>query len=652
MRRYPFSYCKSETRANSSFDAIHQLTQEYQQQRGRRSARGVSTIALVLVIAFFVVLPLALIGFEIGRITLAQTELKNVTDAAALAGTAALASSPHNMTYAQIQDLAMQVANQTFKQNSILETNFNNSNVTCNANNGVVDTHPALYHAILNIQLLDQSGNPQTTGSPSATTIRVSSYYTAKTIFASAILPIMPEATVSAFSDGGLPKLDIILCYDLSGSMDDQTDCKFVRRFWNPAVNYVDYIIVENKKIYDATLPPNTGTGLNCLRPQNLSYAAYPSPSNQSPKIFSEGAFPSPNDISGLRGNQVTYPAGSLPSPLAAALVKYPIGSVVPEQGWPPGNFDPTNPSLLHGNGLNPHAYSNGFTDMIVQVPDVGGFTFPNIETCLEASRGNMESVAILKQSQGGGAVNPALATPKIGYYDAYWSQVQKIADPIAASRTAASEFFYIMNVSSNGHFGLSTFADLAGTAANGTWSGTTLNIDSNYGGGGTGVFPVPLIPLDQGQSNYTQVTDAINGTSTTPPLGPTGRTNIAHSLQVALAELIDANKFRPGAKRALVLFTDGVPNQPGGTLALASDAALAQADYARSKGIPIYTIGLSQNPDVKPAEDLLLGDGKNGTGQGIAYKSGNGAIYISVQTSSQLRQAFQTIARSLVVLQ
>jgi len=620
-------------------------------RRLARSKRGASTIVLVLVVAFFVILPLALFGFEIGRVNLVRTELQNVTDAAALAGTAALASSPEGMTYTQVQQLAMEVANQTFQQNSILETGFTTSNVVCNANNGVTGTNPPLHSAILNITLLDQNGNPQATGSQTATTIRVQSYFTARTIFASSILPIMPQATVSAFSDGGLPKLDIILCYDLSGSMDDSTVVSYVRRQWNPGADTVGYNVIATGKMYDSVLPPNTGTGLNCLRPQNLSYASYPSPSNANPKIFSEGSFPSPNSLLGLRGNQFTYSAGSLPAPLTAAT-KYPPGALIPEQGWPPGNFDPTNRSILNGNGINPNAYGNGFTDMVVQVPSEGGFSFPNIQTCVEASRGNLENDAIRLQSQGGVTVNSALPPAQAGYYNAYWNGVQKIADPIAASRTAASDFFYIMNVSSNGHFGLSTFADNAGTAAASTWSGTNLNIDPSYTGGGTGAFPVPLIGLDQGQSNYDEVRTAINGSDATPPLGPTGKTNIAESLQRALAELTNASKFRPGAKRAIVLFTDGVPNMPGNDLTVASNAAKAQADIAKANGIPIYTIGLSQNPAIKPAEDNLLGDNKNGSGPGIAYRSGNGAIYISVTTSTQLRQAFQTIARSLVVLQ
>jgi Mg-chelatase subunit ChlD len=115
---------------------------------------------------------------------------------------------------------------------------------------------------------------------------------------------------------------------------------------------------------------------------------------------------------------------------------------------------------------------------------------------------------------------------------------------------------------------------------------------------------------------------------------------------------LTDASKYRNQAKKAIILFTDGVPNEPGGSAAAAQTAAFSSASKANSKSIPIYTIGLSQNAAIKPQEDALLGDNKGGSGKGIAFLSGNNAIYVSVTKSADLNKAFQTIARSLVVLQ
>lgn len=623
-------------------------------KRRSRTTRGVTTVTLILVLAFFVILPMGLLAFEYGRYNLLCTQLKSVTDAAALAGTAALASSPPGYSYAALHGLAMDVAAQTFEQNSVLNTGFNGGNVTVNKNTGPTLGTPAVHQANINITLLDNTGNPVPTGSKNAVTMRIQSIYSDAPIFASNLLPIQPIETASAVSDGGLPQLDLFLCFDVSGSMDDQTPVTLVNRYWNPATSTVDYgIVASGKNIYDTFLPPSTGTGLNAIAPQNLSYGAYPAPSNSKPYIFSEGSYPVGNKLAGLRGNQFVYPVGSIPG--LPAATKYPAGAIVPEQGWPPGNYDPTNPLNASGNGVNAAAYANGFTDMVVPVPSVGAFDFSKIETCVEASRGNMESDAICLQSQGGIKINPKLPPRQVGYYKAYWSQVDKTVDPLAAARLAGDNFFNTMNVSSNAHFGLCAFSDSAGSSAASTWAVTNNNGDSSYSAAGTNNFPVPLISLDAVNSNYTSVLNAIDGSGAVLPLRPTGKTDIADSLKEGIAELSTTGagqKFRDQAKKAIILFTDGVPNEPGGSAAAAQTAAFAQAAAANAKGIPIYTIGLSQNPVIKPLEDSLLGDNKSGSGKGIAYISGNNAIYVSVTKSSDLNSAFQSIARSLVVLQ
>src|SRR5271154_4105062 len=108
------------------------LARQYKRIRGER---GVSTVALVLVLAFCVLLPLGLLSFEIVRYFLIQEELHNIMDGAALAGTAAMASAPsppainpntnHPWTYADREYVAMCVAAETFGQNGIMQNLFN-----------------------------------------------------------------------------------------------------------------------------------------------------------------------------------------------------------------------------------------------------------------------------------------------------------------------------------------------------------------------------------------------------------------------------------------------------------------------------------------------------------------------------------------------
>lgn len=623
----------------------------------RHRRKGVTTLALVLFIGFFGILPLGIFGFELARYTLMQAQLQSVSDAAALAGTAALASSPQGRTIAQQHQLAMDVAAITFAQNTILKTRFTEGgNLEVRRNSGYDGTAPVVYNAKMNITLYDQNGAVQATGSPTATVMRLQTMYTDKAIFASNIFPGGVIEVASAISDGGLPQLDLFLCFDISGSMDDESLVNFVRRQWGGAsgVTYVRVGTPETK-ILTLCSPAKEGTGLNATQPQNLSFASYGPPSNNIPWIFSESINPAGNFLSGLRGNQYTYPAGSLPAPLPASATKYPLGSLVPEQGLPPGNFDPRSRLITNGNGLNPNVYANGFTDMVMCNAlggSSGGYSFANVETCVEASRGNLESSAILLQSQGGASVNPALPSPQAGYYAEYWKQVRQKAQPISDARAAAENFFRIMNTSSNAHFGVSTFADTAGTAPGTLYTGVSQNADSNWALAGTGSFPVPGIPLVQGASNFQEAIDAVQGDGSRLPLGATGKTNISDSMTFALNNLTNTSLARKKAKKAVILFTDGVPNRPSdeGT---AKAAARTQALRAKNASIPVYTIGLSQNPAIGTDQDLLLNaTNQNPSNGGIAGISQNNAIYVRVNNSASLNSAFQSIARSLVVLQ
>ncbi len=614
-----------------------------------RKPAGASFVALVLVVAFFVVLPLSMLGFELSRFMLMQQQLHNVTDAAALAGTAAMATSNPNFTLAQNETIAMQVAADTFIQNSILQTAFNTNNVTANLNQNQNQNPPQPYNATLNITLLDRNGSPVTTGSTAAATMRVEGIYSDSPIFVGNLLSIARVETAYAASNGGLPQLDVILCFDISGSMDDQTPVYFVNRYYD-GISTVQYLMVSSgQTIYNSNTPPDTGTPLNASQPQNLSKASWPvaDGGNVTPFLFSEIAT---NPVTGLANG---YNGLRALAPLN--------GTLVPEQGRPPGNY----PNLLIG-GLNPTSnapgYSNPpFTDMVVNV----GAPFNNVQSCVEASRGNLENQSVLLASQGGSNINPAIQAPFAGAYNKYWSMVNQQVSPMSQALAAGTQFFTTMYQSTNAHFGLVSFCDQVGTSPTSGWNdppySTVNNIDFNWTGGGQynppNGFPLPSITLSQTiqDGNYSAVLAALNGSGNYPPVLPVqmnalGGTDIADSLAQALSEVTNPNDYRNTAKRAIVLFTDGVPNLPGGAGA-ARLAALAQGSDAGHDGIPIYTIGLSTNPIIQPEEDSLLGDGVTG-GQGIAWESGHGAIYVRVTDPTQLESAFQTIARSLVVLQ
>jgi Flp pilus assembly protein TadG len=632
--------------------------------RQRKQKGSISVV--VLIIAFFGVLPLALLGFEMSRFFLIQSELQHVLDAAALSGTAALASSPSGLTVTQQQQLAMQTAINNFEQNSVLETNFNSGNTTGNLNTSPNNANPPLHNAIINITLFDQNNNPQATGSATATVMRIAAAYTDQPIFLrnqnSLFASIQGLYTARAFSTGGLPQLDLVLCFDTSGSMDDETVVSFVRREWSGTTRAVHYVMLaepiltgavaplNTASIYNTTYPPETGTSLNATWPQNLSFASFPNTASGAtyshPYVFTDAPNADvANPLNGLR-----------------ALTSAPAGSVSPEQGRPPGNFLASNPSnQLMPNGSNPDATPLAFTDM-VYVP-----TGYSVQAAVEASRGNLNGTSILSTSMGGTAtsntVSPELTaaggfniTPTA--YTDYWTLVNTNAQPINFAKQASVQFFNLMNTSSNAHFELETFSTAAGSVALGGPNGvytdpdntSNFKTDAAYPAGGVGSFPLPLIQLNLTNPQLTECINAVQGTGgiTSPGLIAEGKTDIGDALQQAFNDLTNTSIARPTAKKAIILFTDGIPNMPTATATTLPNSVAAQC---KAKGIPIYTIGLSTNLQVVFDEGQFLGDGTNG-GNGIAFLSGNNATYSPVSSSAALNSAFQSIARGLVVLQ
>ncbi len=74
-----------------------------------------------------------------------------------------------------------------------------------------------------------------------------------------------------------------------------------------------------------------------------------------------------------------------------------------------------------------------------------------------------------------------------------------------------------------------------------------------------------------------------------------------------------------------------------------------AAAVVAKGKGIPVYTIGLAQNPEIVPSETAILNDtNSNPSSGGIAAIAGNGGQFYIVTNVNNLRLTFENVARHL----
>lgn len=577
----------------------------------RRSHTGQGIIGIVFMVAFFALPALAIFGFELSRVYLSKQQLQNASDAAALTAVAQLASQDINDPLRAHRE-AIDAAVEIFKQNTVLSMSLNRATVVASKNAMECQLGEAkLYFEFIN----PTTGQIEPLSSPDGKVVRVTSSCGLPPAFGKYLG--IANFTMRAESDGAVPMLDLVICYDVSGSMDDQTPVTVVKRVWDNSLRRTTYQTTNGVhgpmrgKIFDITRPPATGLSFNGLEPQGLTDAY-----DSSEAYFSEW-LAKYYGVQGLRS-----------------------GGVYPEQGRPPGNCPPGTAPADFGLPM--------YTDSVVNIDGrttfggttFNGYHFPNVGTLVEASRGNLEDPNVFATSKA--QVSLPGVSWRRGYKQAYLEAAASQLQPILDSKDATSMFCDILNTDTDCHFGLIAFDGTTGTNPNSTERFNALCWQSPYGDRKD--YPLPMVPLDRapGVTKFMDVKSAIG------KCVPLGGTNIGAALDKAIDSL--KNNARRGSVKAIVLFTDGQPTDGG---PLDSDPwmnARKAAVKAREEGIAIYTVGLAQNPAIEPGEIAILNDTNPDpmTG-GVAAIAGNGGTFNLVRDSRQLRVAFEKIARRLV---
>lgn len=584
-----------------------------------RRRSGQSMIVLGLVLAVFVLLPIGLFGFEVNRMEIARQQLRVACDAASLAAAATLASSDI-LDPDEAHTRAIETALTTFQQNAIVGTKLNEAIIAATS-----DDAPTANQAMIFLEFLDphNDNQPVSQGDPKGKIIKVSGIFGLEPAFGKFLgLTSVPVRTSSS---GGVPMLDVALCFDVSASIDDQTPVTFVRRRWNPTTGRIIYNVTSaapgspagalaQGKIFDIVTPPATGSSVDGVYPQHLSQT---SSSQSTHRIYFSEVTGTSGTARGLRG---TTNAGS-----------------------PPGNCPPGTAGI---------GTSRTYTDLVVNIDGknqfaglttTDGFSFPDIGTLTEAARGNLENNEVFTQSRANTGL-PANIQPRAGYQAAYFKLAAVNERPLQDAKDASQDFFTIMNTNTDGHFCLVGFSSTAGTSA--TSYDREDNVDASYPAAGQLNCPVPMISLNstKGTTKYDEVLAAIE------PTVPVSGTNIGDAVNTAVNQL--RNNSRPGAKKAIVVFTDGQPTSGGPLNSDPWTNARRAAVNARDNGIAIYTIGLAQTPAIIPGEVAILNDtNPNPNTGGIAAIAGNGGKFFLVTRVEDLRLTFENIARQLVQL-
>jgi hypothetical protein len=638
-----------------------------------RSQSGLGITLLISVIAVFVILPVSMFGYEMVQYNLCQQQLKACVDSAALAAACSTTSSS-SVSAGTTQTNAMNQAYWMFQQNSILGASLS---TTPNYTYGTSDPSftPVANQAQLYFQFLDPvTLAPVAYGSSNGKIVRIFGSFGFVPVFAK-FTHVMPGPyLVEQVSDGGLPQIDVILCFDISASMDDFTNVSLVNR-------------------------ANTG-----VSKATNTYAL-------------AGA--------GLQGPLYTIQG-------CTSATGTPLNATYPMQLDSSGSGDGNYTFNLTGHGKHTGAVapstvavlaklSKNYTDCVVNIDStatqnqgesVNGFIFPaedgsgkGLGVLVEAARGNLESTTVA--TAAGVPYATWGITPRAGYFQAYYQAAMSaqvgfpdpnvnvpLRHPIGDAIVAAQNFFAILNNDADVHFGLVTFSDNAGTLSSPTNNNyyvsgvsvpalTTLSTSPS-----TSPYPpepiwppnptINLIPtLGPAYSNYSTTTPApatsVNGalfttnttasTFNTSTVMAVGGTNIEDALDMALSMHLGSKTTDPkttpggrsalslgrkGATRAIVLFTDGLPTA-GGDSGTSDPKSQAEATFAASCGIPVYTIGLCLTPSLQTNQNSVLTDTKGSTG--IAALSGNGATFSQTTNAAELNAIFSNVARQLVQL-
>lgn len=633
---------------------------------------------------------------------LAREQLKHCVELAALAGETTIMSS----TSGTPQVAAKTVALNIFRQNSIHGKMLTSATEVAN----LTSLAPASGQAMVFFEFDDPM-----TKAPSATgnVIRVHGAYNFP-LFSGGFGAIgISSYTVAVESLAALPALDLVICYDLSASMDDQTKITLVRRTWDPALGTPAgtgaprYEIPTDAGGTPAQGPigtvlcsPKMGNATNALMPQNLDASnTFPS---SCPKEFSETG--PTGDTVPLRGvSNGGSPPGDTP-PGAKPGIGPSVGpaALTPGPGYGGGAQtygDNTSAEYMAYGHKKRHAPSGikivpvieqpaqaqtvttgkygsdqtMYTDLVVNLDNnnvfggyngSGGFTgydFQNIGSLVEAARGNVESTATA--TLAGIDLTFLNMTPTLGYKSAYEALSLSRLEPKATMDNALDNFINKLKTSTDCHLGLVTFNDRAGTSATDTFG--AHNISWSYAtAGGRGSFPLPMISLTHATNNHGQVQSWIAPPRNNSPaawLVPDGGTHVADALQKARLDLANNSNARPGAMKAVLLITDGVPTRDFGGGAYAdynngpaqADAS-AEADLLGQAGIPLFVVALDQYGNLN---SNFVADYSENSASGLCKVAGHGSLchidtwVDSNTTRASLYERLSNIARQLVSL-
>lgn len=435
-----------------------------------RDSRGVTVTALVLVV-FVIIVMIGLFAFDASRAQMAQREIVALCDSASLASLSMLATydtstpPPVGVNLGDAQNGAMLYGFNMVRRGSVLGHNLMNE--TSAATSAADLMTPAVGKAKVLTTLVDPKNgyNPVTLGDVDGKAIAMEVSYGFRPLFLGMVG--LGDVTLRAQSVAGLPQVDAVLVFDLSGSMDDSTRATFICRSWDDTANKIKYQIVAptsgnstltNVIGWNFSVQP-AGSPLNVLPPQNLPASNNP-PATGNPMMFKPFLRANP------QGGRLDY--GTPPGDCTLA---WPTGFGTPGVPQPhpptpntqeytdlvvnvknPGTAPYSQPLDGADNILSVFPLTVRFSGSSLYEPDslLRGrtFRFPSLAALVEASRGNLDSMTNFNNAQLNRGNTNGWAYPPSGQIGRAWQRAYMrlaslYSQPIATALDGAYDGFF-----------------------------------------------------------------------------------------------------------------------------------------------------------------------------------------------------------------
>lgn len=655
----------------------------------RRPASGQMIIVLGAVIALVIIPMIGLFVFELNRYQFAQQALAKACDAAALAGGAKLISAEVNAAAGdaqarrtQKQKQAIAAAINFMRKQRILGVDL--ANLQDNSPNQLTSSGMGPNECRVTAYPADPGSNysPVALGSENGTAIRIDAVFTEVPSFVKHVG--INQVPVFATASSGAPRLEIVLCLDMSGSMDDSTRISLVRKqLRTTAAGEADFAdnppppepayASKVEEVCGAEPPEVTdpnAPGYQEWQDWSDCKSQFCATYNDQKNAYEQAYDATKNNPNNFYWDYLVIASGQLRAVFERNGVTFqPSGTQI--NALPHRHLQFTNQPYTPKNypfRYNPGDVDNcnggsGFTDIVVNLdskvgaqpwppeqpiltnnvfepssgPDPDGFSFVSIADLVEAARGTANA-----NDAWGAYKNSTQTQWSVGFggdnkRQAYEKDAKYYVQPAATVIDAAKAF-------------IDALAD------------SGRNIKMGVAGYDTQVVDYDTLPDDPNAAdNQFERADVVKvneeGVERLIPLvdlyplsNPAyveflkGRLDLMYSLRTTNmnSALLQAKKMldRPnaparGVKRLIVLFSDGQ---------FTEDPPFATASDCGTKKIAINTIGLAQNADLQSSMMNTL--------TSITNNAGNGGIFLSAPSAQEVKKAFLMLARRLVKLQ